>query len=84
MGRVLDTLKQGDGSRGKAAKTSPTPALQDECVVEWTLDEGEVPFIEVGGTVPEASPDVLATGPLPTARSERARPAAPAVAEAEG
>jgi Mrp family chromosome partitioning ATPase len=43
MGKVLNTLKQSEGSRSKSAPPPP------ECVVEWTLDEGEAPFIEVGG-----------------------------------
>jgi Mrp family chromosome partitioning ATPase len=61
MGRVLDTLKQSESARGKATKSvAPTPPVE-ECVVDWTLDEGEVPFIEVGapGKKVEASPNLV-------------------------
>jgi Mrp family chromosome partitioning ATPase len=49
MGRVLDTLRQGEGVRAAAGRTAPAGGPSEACVVEWTLDEGEVPFVEVGG-----------------------------------
>jgi Mrp family chromosome partitioning ATPase len=51
MGRMLETLKQGEAHRSNlAAKPIAAPAspTQGDCVVEWTLAEDEAPYIEVG------------------------------------
>jgi len=49
MGRMLETLKQGEGRRVMATVEKPTTdtAVQ-ECVVDWEIGE-EVPYVEVGG-----------------------------------
>jgi Mrp family chromosome partitioning ATPase len=50
MARVLESLKQSEGARSNGAnRISPAPGPAQECVLEWTLGEDEVPFIEVGG-----------------------------------
>ena len=49
MGRMLDTLKQGEGRRVPIAISKPAgdaPVL--DCVTDWEIAE-EVPFVEVGG-----------------------------------
>jgi len=49
MGRMLDTLKFGEGRRAPLATSTPAaPAPGADCVVEWEMGE-EVPFVEVGG-----------------------------------
>lgn len=55
MGRMLETLKNGDPAR---FGTQPT----GECVTDWSLPEAtDIPFIEVGGPRKlEGSPQVLA------------------------
>jgi Mrp family chromosome partitioning ATPase len=49
MGRMLETLKLGEGRRAPLAISKPvdSTAVQD-CVVDWEIGE-EVPFVEVGG-----------------------------------
>ncbi|MSQ94631.1 MAG: hypothetical protein EXR98_08745 [Gemmataceae bacterium] len=49
MGRMLETLKLGEGRRAPLAISKPvdTTPVQD-CVVDWEIG-GEVPYIEVGG-----------------------------------
>ncbi len=47
MGRTLETLKVGEASR-QSAKPKAMPSTP-ECVVEWTLPEEEIPFVEIGG-----------------------------------
>jgi len=62
MGRMLETLKQGEGRRAMPAidKTAPETPVQD-CVVDWEIGE-EVPFVEVGGPNKkvELSPGLMA------------------------
>src|SRR6266542_6235307 len=62
MGRMLETLKQGEGRRvlPLLEKPSAEAAVQD-CVVDWEIG-AEVPFVEVGGPNKklELSPGLLA------------------------
>ncbi|MCS7045678.1 MAG: hypothetical protein NZO58_04915 [Gemmataceae bacterium] len=64
MARMLESLKRGYGMpQGAVPAEAPKPHAQSgECVMEWALDEAEVPFIEVGGPgkVLEGSAEVLA------------------------
>jgi Mrp family chromosome partitioning ATPase len=48
MGRLLETLKLGDGRRPAAQTKKPDDAPVQDCVVDWEIGE-EVPFVEVGG-----------------------------------
>ncbi len=49
MGRMLETLKHGEGRRAPLAISKPADtAPAQECVVDWEIG-AEVPFIEVGG-----------------------------------
>src|SRR5439155_25880559 len=49
MGRMLDTLKLGEGRRGPLPVAKPGDAAPaQDCVVDWEISE-EVPFVEVGG-----------------------------------
>lgn len=67
MGRMLETLKLGEGRRPAPTVVKPTAeaAVQD-CVVDWEIGE-EVPFVEVGGPNKkvELSPGLLAHPPQP-------------------
>ena len=49
MGRMLETMKLGEGRRAPLAISKPadTAPVQD-CVVDWEIGE-EVPYVEVGG-----------------------------------
>jgi Mrp family chromosome partitioning ATPase len=47
MGRMLETLRNGEGTRARAAETAA--GQPGGCVVDWVLPEDEVPYIEVGG-----------------------------------
>lgn len=62
MGRMLQTMKQGDGRRALPASDAALPdaAVQDT-VVDWEIAE-EVPFVEVGGPNKkvELSPGLMA------------------------
>ena len=67
MGRMLETLKLGEGRRApllvaKAADAGPAP----DCVVEWEISE-EIPFVEVGGPNKkiELSPSLMKHPPQP-------------------
>lgn len=68
MGRMLETLKNGDHARG--------PLAGGECVVDWSMPEpAEIPYIEVGGPQKmEASPQVLATKHSAQARMQPPHP----------
>jgi Mrp family chromosome partitioning ATPase len=49
MGRMLETMKLGDGRRSTLAISKPVDgAPVQDCVVDWEIGE-EVPFVEVGG-----------------------------------
>src|SRR5438876_44830 len=49
MGRMLETLKLGEGRRTPLAISKPVDAASvQDCVVDWEIGE-EVPFVEVGG-----------------------------------
>jgi Mrp family chromosome partitioning ATPase len=49
MGRMLETLKLGDGRRAPLAISMPVDAAPaQDCVVDWEIS-AEVPYIEVGG-----------------------------------
>ena len=74
MGRMLDTLKQGEGRRVMPAveQTGGTP-VQD-CVVDWEIGE-EVPFVEVGGPNKKIE---LSPGLRQTSAAKPAAAAAPA------
>ena len=67
MGRMLDTLKLGEGRRPVSPMTRPAddPGLQDR-VVDWEIGE-EVPFVEVGGPNKkvELSPALMKHPPQP-------------------
>lgn len=61
MGRMLDTLKNGEHGRSQQGHAGQAPG--SDCVVDWAPHEvDEVPFIEVGapGKKVEGSPQVLA------------------------
>ena len=61
MGRMLETLKHGEGPR-PTAPPSRTKSQPDDCVMDWAVNETQVPYIEVGapGKVVEGSAEVLA------------------------
>ncbi len=65
MARVLNTLKQGDATRNPRKESAVAPP--EECVVDWTLAENEVPYIEVGGPGKqvELSPSLVPHPPQP-------------------
>jgi Mrp family chromosome partitioning ATPase len=49
MGRMLETLKLGEGRRSPLTVSVPEPQTPvQDCVVDWEIGE-EVPYIEVGG-----------------------------------
>jgi Mrp family chromosome partitioning ATPase len=49
MGRMLETLKLGEGRRPALSVSTPAPeAPVLDCVVDWEIGE-EVPYVEVGG-----------------------------------
>jgi Mrp family chromosome partitioning ATPase len=48
MGRMLDTMKLGEGRRPLAIGTPVDGAPVQDCVVDWEIGE-EVPYVEVGG-----------------------------------
>jgi Mrp family chromosome partitioning ATPase len=50
MGRMLETLKLGEGRRTPLALSGPVEAAApvQDCVVDWEIG-AEVPFVEVGG-----------------------------------
>lgn len=60
MGRTLESLRKA-ALGPTPARTPPTPKLvPDTCVMDWTVDTGEIPFIEVGpNKLVEASPMVI-------------------------
>ena len=78
MARIREALRQVHGVRPAHAATVPPPRLHqaegEPLLVP--LDEGEVPFIEVGGrqTPVEGSPSVLAVPARTEARDEAAPP----------
>ena len=88
MGRMLETLKQGDGARMIPARDRlvADSAVQD-CVVDWEIGE-EVPFVEVGGPNKkvELSPGLMAhpaqAAPQPPHHAIEAAPIAKAKAVA--
>ncbi len=70
MGRMLETMKQGEAHRSNlAAKpiAAPANAVQGDCVVDWTLADEEAPYIEVGapGKKVLVSPGLLKHPPQP-------------------
>ena len=68
MGRMLETLKFGEGRRTPLATSSPAAPMPGaaDCVVEWEIGE-EVPFVEVGGPNKkvELSPGLMRHPPQP-------------------
>jgi Mrp family chromosome partitioning ATPase len=61
MGRMLESLRKGNGSLLRPE----TPTAPDPCVTEWAVNEAQAPYIEVGGPnkAIEGSADVLAAHP---------------------
>jgi Mrp family chromosome partitioning ATPase len=61
MGRMLESLKKGNGSLLR----TETPTAADPCVTEWAVNEEQAPYIEIGGPnkLVEGSADVLAAHP---------------------
>ncbi|HEX3315426.1 MAG TPA: hypothetical protein VHR72_11070 [Gemmataceae bacterium] len=73
MGRTLDALKnRDDGRNGQLSDTKGPPQVTPEIVTEWSLGEGDVPYIEVGpDRMISGSPQVLgAVPPLRIAPTE--------------
>ena len=65
MGRTLDALKNRDDSRGsQLPDTKEPPQVTPEIVTEWSLGDGDVPFIEVGpDRMISGSPNVIDAAP---------------------
>jgi Mrp family chromosome partitioning ATPase len=65
MGRTLDALKNRDDSRGSLLPdTKEPPQVTPEIVTEWSLGDGDVPYIEVGpDRMIFGSPQVIAAAP---------------------
>jgi Mrp family chromosome partitioning ATPase len=61
MGRMLESLRKGNGSLLRPE----TPTAPDPCVTEWAVNEDQAPYIEIGGPnkAIEGSADVLAAHP---------------------
>lgn len=80
MGRTLDTLKQGEWTRTSSPRVETTQPVKttEGCMLDWTLAQEEVPYIEIGGPGKhfEASPQVLSIvhPPLPTVVKPPHRP----------
>ncbi len=83
MGRMLDTLKQGEARRVVLAVDKPADTAVQDCVVDWEIG-AEVPFVEVGGPNKkiELSPGLLQhppqNQPQPPHLAAETAPAAPA------
>ncbi|MBI2806301.1 MAG: hypothetical protein HYX68_15080 [Planctomycetes bacterium] len=70
MGRMLDTLKFGEGRRAPLTMDKPVDATPvQDCVVDWEIG-AEVPFVEVGGPGKkvELSPGLQVHPPQPASR----------------
>jgi Mrp family chromosome partitioning ATPase len=68
MGRMLETLKLGEGRRTPLAVSKPADAAPvQDCVVDWEIGE-EVPYVEVGGPNKkvELSPSLMKHPPQTT------------------
>jgi tyrosine-protein kinase Etk/Wzc len=66
MGKMLETLKLGEGRRASLAISKPADvAPVQDCVVDWEIG-AEVPFVEVGGPGKkvELSPGLMKHGAL--------------------
>ena len=65
MGRTLDALKTRDDGRGnQLSDTKEPPQVTPEIVTEWSLGDGDVPYIEVGPDRSiSGSPQVLGSAP---------------------
>ena len=75
MGRMLEILKTRDESRSLLLDTKEPPKVSREVVVDWSMREEEVPFIEFGpNRSMDGSARVLAA-PAPTAPTPRVEPA---------
>src|SRR4051794_14222216 len=78
MGRMLDTLRLGEGRRPVLAAEHPEPpAPVPNCVVEWEIGE-EAPYVEVGGPDKKVQ---LSPGLMPAHPPQAAQPPHPAVRE---
>src|ERR1017187_8636547 len=65
MGRMLETMKLGEGRRVPLAISKPAEGTPvQDCVVDWEIGE-EVPYVEVGGPGKkvELSPGLLKHAP---------------------
>jgi Mrp family chromosome partitioning ATPase len=82
MGRMLETLKLGEGRRAPVAISKPEAAPVQDCVTDWEIAE-EVPYIEVGGPNKkvELSPGLMKHPPQVAPRPPHL-PAEPALAPA--
>ncbi len=49
MGRTLESLRRVEIISSATIKPTPPASPPEECVLDWTMDPAEVPFIEVGG-----------------------------------
>ncbi len=68
MGRMLDTLRKSDTPRTEMPAAAPKQHA--DCVMEWAVNEAQLPFIEVGGPgkVMEGSAEVMAVAHPPQAK----------------
>lgn len=83
MGRMLDVLKNRDATRPTLADTKEPPVLPTtEVVGEWVMNDGEIPFIEVGPNRSIAGSPLVMGAPAPVtvpATPRREPPQQPAV-----
>lgn len=85
MGRMLETLKLGEGRRTPLAISRPAGATPvQDCVVDWEIGE-EVPFIEVGGPNKkvELSPGLMPHPPQVVPQPPHLSPETPAPVSAK-
>lgn len=70
MGRMLESFKRSDAPRPAASPQAGAKPHADDCVMEWALNDAEVPFVEVGGPnkLVEGSAEVMAAAHPPQAK----------------
>jgi Mrp family chromosome partitioning ATPase len=80
MARMLETLRKGDDRRPLAAPGVVAKLHGSDCVMEWSVSDAHIPFIEVGGPgkLVEGSAEVMAV-PHP---AQAKQPPHPPVVEA--
>jgi Mrp family chromosome partitioning ATPase len=69
MGRMLDTLRKSETPRAEMLPAQGVKPHAD-CVMEWAVNEAQMPYIEVGGPgkVLEGSAEVMAVAHPPQAK----------------